>query len=210
MTNINKVYAESNRFQRLFNSNINSKLLGSMLLSEINETIEAFIAEDTTEIRDGLCDIAVLSLAACIVINTPTSTLNYSGSTSVNYKRLMTNVLGQASYIVGELLVVEDTPTRLDIVDIDDVLDAIQTYYLSKLPNHSFIADLHEIVTSNMSKFCKTNEVNSTISKYEALGVKVDTRCIDENLYACFAATNTKVAPKGKLLKCINYKRPNL
>jgi hypothetical protein len=77
-------------------------------------------------------------------------------------------------------------------------------------------ADMEEIQQSNLSKFCHSmEEALQTGAKYEELGVLCSYRHLPEGLIAVVSAQDQygkdgKHYPKGKLLKSVNFREPNL
>ena len=62
---------------------------------------------------------------------------------------------------------------------------------------------------SNMSKLCTTDELKPTMAKYEAIGVTLEIKPVQDGLFAVFSATDHPDYPKGKLLKSVGYHEPD-
>ena len=108
----------------------------------------------------------------------------------------------------------------LDEYDINEVRDAVCdilvfTIGLGHLAGMNLEHDMHKVYESNMSKFCATqNILDLTIKKYSDMGVEVEERGSWPRKYVVsskdqWSSDMTKLFPKGKFLKGINFEAPD-
>jgi len=182
---------------------LNRKLIdlrNALLIEEIRETHEAYIANDLKEEKDGIADIAVVTYGYMLTIGSsyePIRSISYEDRASI-LSRLFIIYDMISSWSLETLRCFESLAGHLS-----EIISLLEVY--GKLINEN-LEDLVTIVhTSNMTKFPETvEEAELTVAKYanhELYKGVYYKKCQQYNRYVV-------KSNKDKVLKSINYKDP--
>ena len=191
-------------------------LQGNLLHEEGLELLGSEIASDR-ETVDALCDIAVVAVGYLFLGEVDNAIQDGSDVDLALIRKgsifnSCANCYGDAfAYVVEPDS--QDTPFfTASLVHAKEALWGVAAY--CAIHGIDLKKHLQEVNKSNFSKFCLQHEYFPTVDKYNRIGVSVDMRMLEGDLYACYVlksitGTDGKFYPAGKLLKSIGFKEPS-